>query len=202
MNASYRLATVCFFGGVLLTALLDIAVHAMLHWAAHRRRRVEGGSGSSGPPCCSGAGDPHSTAELAAFASPASSECGEELPFAVQHSYSDAQQPHLCSVCAATDAAHSKQQGSISGGRESEMEMGRIETASKAPPAAASLRIQVRRLPCSAGNPGCCGPTALCHSSGMGLAAADIAPGTEAAEVVAVLQSDPHTQDLLRMGEC
>lgn len=186
---------------MLLTGLLDACVHAMMHWAARRRRRVDGGR--AGPPCCSEEGAAHDMCASPGIASPASSECGEEHPIALRH-HSCAEQPkQLCSSCAAIDAAYAKEAAaSTSEGsqRESEMEMGSLSFAGKEP-AATPPRISVRRQPCCAGNPDCCGPTARCYNTGLGPAAAEIEPGTEAAEVVAVLQSDPHTQDLLRMGE-
>lgn len=202
VSASYRLATICFFGGVLMTGLLDACVHAMMHWAARRKRRVDGGR--AGPPCCSDEGTAHDMCASPGIVSPASSECGEEHPIALRH-HSCAEQPkQLCSSCAAIDAAYAKEAAaSTSEGsqRESEMEMGSLSFAGKEV-AATPPRISVRRQPCCAGNPDCCGPTARCYNTGGGPAAADIVLGTEAAEVVAVLQSDPHTQDLLRMGEC
>ncbi|PRW59678.1 zinc transporter [Chlorella sorokiniana] len=204
VDASYRLATICFFGGVLLTALLDAFVHLMMHWAAKRRRRVQGGR-AGGPSCCSASGEEtaHDACALPGIASPASSECGEEHPIALRRGGCVAQPVQLCASCAALDAANAKEQAASTGdSKESEMEMGSIAGGSKDAMAAAAspTRISVRRQPCCAGNPDCCGPTARCYNTGVGPAAAEIVPGTEAAEVVAVLQSDPHTQDLLRMG--
>lgn len=41
-NAAYRLSFACFFGGVLITAALDVAVHALMHRAArHRQQKAE-----------------------------------------------------------------------------------------------------------------------------------------------------------------
>lgn len=183
----------------------------MMHWAAQRRRRV---ASKRSPPGSA------STADLVhSRASPAASDSGEdgsggggrgEGPPA---KLAGATQPHLrCSSCAAIDAARSAAAelgGSSNEEKELDVEMGRIVAASVdplragAPPdSAAPPRCCARRQPCCAGNPDCCGPTARCYNTGAGPAAAEILPGTEAAEVVAVLQSDPHTKDLLRMGEC
>ena len=185
-----------------MTGLLDAFVHAMMHWSARRKRRVE--SGRAGQPCCASETATHQACTSPGFASPASSECGEEHPISLRRHGCAEQPKQLCSSCAAIDAAFAKEQlaASTSEGsqKESEMEMG-VVTATGKELATAPPRLSVRRQPCGAGNPDCCGPTARCYNTGVGTAAAEIVPGTEAAEVVAVLQSDPHTKDLLRMGE-
>ena len=211
VSASYRLATACFFGGILFTALLDACVHAMMHWAARRRRRV---ASKRSPPGSA------STADLVhSRASPAASDSGEEGGGggggeAPPGKLAGATQPRLrCSSCAAIYAARSAAGEAVEGSgdeKEMDVEMGSIAAASVDPlwhggsPDSADappLRCCTRHQPCCAGNPDCCGPTARCYNTGAGPAAAEILPGTEAAEVVAVLQADPHTKDLLRMGE-
>lgn len=46
-NAAYRLSFACFFGGVLITAALDAAVHALMHWAASRKQQRAGRTAGS-----------------------------------------------------------------------------------------------------------------------------------------------------------
>lgn len=216
VDAAYRLATACFFGGIALTAALDAFVHAMMHWAARRRRRVAGRRGS---PRKIGSPDAASTPDLVhSRASPSASEHGEgcedvcsELP----HLGGAAQPRHRCNSCTALLAARSAageaaESSNEDNGKDVDIEMGSVAAASVDPLCAAGEpgcgtsppRCCARRQPCCAGNPDCCGPTARCYNTGAGPAADEILPGTEAAEVVAVLQGDPHTKDLLRMGEC
>ncbi|PRW45062.1 zinc transporter [Chlorella sorokiniana] len=214
VDAAYRLSTACFFGGIALTAALDAFVHAMMHWAARRRRRVAGRktskiSSSSRSP------DAANTPELVhSHASPAASEhgeCGEDVCSDLPQLGGTVQPRHRCSSCTALLASRSaagEAAESSSEGKDADIEMGSVAAASVDPlcaagrpgPSCSPPRCCARRQPCCAGNPDCCGPTARCYNTGAGPAADEILPGTEAAEVVAVLQSDPHTQDLLRMG--
>lgn len=152
-EAAYRLTTATFFGGLVVTFLLDLAVHALMHWAAQRKAPVA--------TCCD------------------DEACEGQL--------------RICRHCAVVDAKNARDNAS-DGKVSDELEQG-------CGPDAPTRQYTLRRQPCSAGNPDCCGPTARCYNTGVGQAAEEIVPGTQAAEVVAILQNDPHTKDLLRMGE-
>ncbi|KAL4448380.1 hypothetical protein ABPG75_005599 [Micractinium tetrahymenae] len=180
-DAAYRLSFACFFGGVLITAVLDAAVHAMMHWAASRkqRRAVAGGAFAAS----------QSRADLVQAA--ACGDAGEGASAAqgsgieLQHDKGHQAHPH-CSCYEAVRPGSEK---------------GDVETGSTG-----SCAAECRG--CGAGgntggNDACCcvssAPApACCFNTGEGEAAAEIAPGTAPAELVAVLQGDEHTSDLLQ----
>lgn len=213
VDAAYRLSTACFFGGIVLTAALDAFVHAMMHWAARRRRRVEGRQASKSSSSPDAASTPDVLHSRASPAASESGECAEDVCSELPQLAGTAQRRHRCNSCTALLAARSaagEAAESSDEGKDGDIEMGSVAAASVDPLCATAgdtsapcspPRCCVRRQPCCAGNPDCCGPTARCYNTGAGPAADEILPGTEAAEVVAVLQSDPHTKDLLRMGK-
>ncbi|KAI3426296.1 hypothetical protein D9Q98_008669 [Chlorella vulgaris] len=176
---SYRLATACFFGGVLATALLDVVVHRIMLLAAkHQRRHKRTSSqGSSDDDGSEGAG----LMMQGAVSSDALPAIAEE-----------------CQRCGCITKSCSGKCGA------QDVEMGNVGAASR-PACCSSPEACCRGNPnccgaCCDGDVNCCGPTALPCSTGAGGASVDVLPGTATAEVLAVLQSDPHTQDLLRMG--
>jgi hypothetical protein len=157
---SYRLATACFFGGVLATALLDVVVHRIMLLAAkHQRRHKRTSSqGSSDDDGSEGAG----LMMQGAVPSDALPAIAEE-----------------CQRCGCIAKSCSGKCGA------QDVEMGSVGAASR-PACCSSPEACCRGNPnccgaCCDGDANCCGPTALPCSTGAGGASVDVLPGTVSA---------------------
>lgn len=173
-NAAYRLSFACFFGGVLITAALDAAVHALMHWAASRKQQRAGRTAGSSD--CA--------------ASDSEAELMQSAP------WSDGEEG--CS--AAHDIRIELQEGKVhspSRGHDAvtdDVETGRAGGYGVSP--------SLRNFPINSGNGAAAvGPAPadapFCNEKKIA-DSVSIAPGTAPAELVAVLQGDEHTSDLLQ----
>lgn len=187
-DAAFRLAVACFAGGVLATALLDLGVHKLMHWGNVRRQRRIASNCTSGCQM-----DGCSQMDLA----PADGSTTAVLAVALPGTADPPQ--HCCCACGAAGTSSGGGGESSDSGSEKDLEMASHSALASTPGACRCQCHEGGGVMCTEE---CCGPTARRINTGAGLAADQIVPGTEAAEVVAVLQSDPHTQDLLRMSEC
>ncbi|PSC70347.1 Cycloartenol synthase isoform B [Micractinium conductrix] len=147
---AYRLATACFFGGILMTALLDACVHAIMHWAArHQHHRVAAHAASQ--------------AALVAAAAPQQQPAAAgEVALSMVDSSSRGRQ------LAARDASMA---GCSGGGSEKDLESGEGSGDSRDSSSNSRKPIMVTRGQGS-------GRSARWVNAGVGEAACDIAPGT------------------------
>lgn len=158
--ASYRLTTLCFFAGMLLTAGLDVAVHKLMHLAGERKRQQSGGRGEQ-----------HGSDETGSQAELITTPLASHQPGALEL------QPPRC-ICGEDPCVCDADKDLESGSGSGKLAAGAPRTAL----CCTSPETCCRKNPdccgacCAAQDPHCCGPTAGMAPAGD--AAEDIAAGT------------------------
>lgn len=177
--AAFRFSTACLFAGIALTAALD----AFIHWLMHM---WPGGSAVH-----------HAPSQLATTERSAASGSEADIELA---------DCHACTCAASTDSMHAPDTfggqshngyscGGTAAGGTAATRQGTAPGAVRMPQPLDGLLPELWVL--------CGGPESDCKNSRSQTLPAHSPPPppTQAAdEVVALLQRDPHTQDLLRMG--
>ncbi|KAL4433231.1 hypothetical protein ABPG77_003279 [Micractinium sp. CCAP 211/92] len=179
-NAAYRLSFACFFGGVLITAALDVAVHALMHRAArHRQQKAE---------------------EVSSVCSASESTAGlvRSLPWSDGHAKPGAGQGDL-QLGRIGDPIHSYEAVHSGSGPE-DVETGRTGGSGMDCHGSPRSNTSGAGNACSTGTASACQAPARSCSECMHKDAhpAMPAPGTGSAQLMAVLQGDEHTNEMLQ----